>query len=77
MSGLPKELLNELHLGLAKDLLRRVNSGEATSADLSVLRQFLKDNGVDSAASHDPHMAALAAAAQHHDPDDINGRLPH
>jgi len=41
-------LLEELHNETAQVLLDRIKSGEATAADLSVARQFLKDNGIDS-----------------------------
>ncbi len=43
-----KDLLNELHEGVTKELLTRVRSGEATSAELSVAVKFLKDNGASS-----------------------------
>jgi hypothetical protein len=43
-----KEIMDSLHSALAEELLTRVKSGEATASDLSVVRQFLKDNGVDS-----------------------------
>lgn len=43
-----KESLEELHAALARSLTSRINSGEATAADLNVIRQFLKDNGIDS-----------------------------
>jgi hypothetical protein len=42
-----KALLNSLHSELAAEFLRRVKSGEATAADLSAARQFLKDNNID------------------------------
>lgn len=42
------EIMKNLHEALAQELLDRVNSGEATASDLSVVRQFLKDNGIDS-----------------------------
>lgn len=44
-----KTKLEELHDSVAEELLVRVQSGEATSAELSVAVKFLKDNG----ASHD------------------------
>lgn len=44
-----KDKLDELHEAVTHDLLARVRSGEATSAELSVAVKFLKDNG----ASHD------------------------
>ena len=39
------EVLNTLHLCLAKELLGKIQSGEAKAGDLNVARQFLKDNG--------------------------------
>jgi len=46
MADLSK-ILASLHTALAEELLDRVNSGQATAADLGVVRQFLKDNGID------------------------------
>ncbi len=43
-----REIMKTLHEALAQELLDRVNSGTATASDLSVVRQFLKDNGIDS-----------------------------
>ena len=50
-SKAPKELLEAMHGALTEALLRKIRSGEATSADLSVARQFLRDNGVDAVPS--------------------------
>ncbi|MGQ0621490.1 MAG: hypothetical protein ACT4QA_16475 [Panacagrimonas sp.] len=41
-------LLAQIHEGLARDLLSKIKSGEATAADLSVARQFLKDNAIQA-----------------------------
>lgn len=60
MSNTLKKTLSDLHLKLAQDLLNRVESGEATTADLSVARQFLKDNGVDSTVQGNKPMLNLA-----------------
>ena len=43
-----KDVLNELHESVTKELLARVKSGQATSAELSVAVKFLKDNGASS-----------------------------
>lgn len=42
-----EQLLEQLHTALANDLLKKVQSGEASASDLNVARQFLKDNGID------------------------------
>ena len=41
-----KDILDSLHDSVAKELLARVRSGEATSAELSVATKFLKDNSI-------------------------------
>ena len=40
--------LEELHEVVTQELLTRVRSGEATSAELSVAVKFLKDNGAST-----------------------------
>ena len=40
------DILEELSVKLAEDLLGRIESGEATPADLSVARALLKDNNI-------------------------------
>lgn len=54
------KILETLHTSLAEDLLMKIQSGEATAADLSVARQFLKDNGIDSLAFADAPITNLA-----------------
>lgn len=56
----PQELLEALHGALTEDLLSRIRKGEATSADLSVARQLLKDNGVDAIATEGSGIGDLA-----------------
>ena len=41
------DTLEDIHDGLAKELLRRVKDKSATASDLNVARQFLKDNGIE------------------------------
>tara|TARA_R100000808_G_scaffold13906_2_gene33327 strand:- start:19291 stop:19509 length:219 start_codon:yes stop_codon:yes gene_type:complete len=43
-----KKELGALHEAIAKELLSRINSGEASSGELNVARQFLRDNGIDA-----------------------------
>lgn len=63
------QLLEELHSEIAKTLLERIKTGEATAADLSVARQFLKDNGIDSIAFKDSPVSNLAAVLPFSDPE--------
>jgi len=39
-----KAILEQLHDTVAKDLLERIKSGEASASELSVAVKFLKDN---------------------------------
>ena len=63
------QLLEELHNETAKLLLDRIKSGEATAADISVARQFLKDNGIDSVSFKDSPISNLAAVLPFGDPE--------
>lgn len=54
-----KDLLELLHESVAKDLLVRVQSGEATPAELSAAIKFLKDNGVEALPVEDGSLAKL------------------
>ena len=69
------ELLEALHSSLAEDLLAKIQSGEATAADLSVARQFLKDNGIDSVAFADSPIANIASALPFDSPDQALGQV--
>jgi len=40
-----KKLMDTLHDAVTKELLMRVQGGEATASELSVAVKFLKDNG--------------------------------
>lgn len=55
-----KELLHRLHTSMIKNLLEKIESGEATAADLGVARQFLKDNGIDTVAKQGAPILRLA-----------------
>lgn len=56
-----KERLEKLLELTIEDLIDKVQSGEATSADLSVAVKLLKDNCVDvSMSTEDPSVAKLA-----------------
>jgi hypothetical protein len=54
------EINSAIHLALARKLLDRIQSGEVSAADLSVARQYLKDNNVDATREQNPHMIPLA-----------------
>jgi hypothetical protein len=57
------KILDELHESVAKDLLAKVKSGEATASELSVATKFLKDNGaVNEVITTESPMANLLEA---------------
>ena len=59
MSNLEK-ILNDLHEGVARELLSRVQSGQASAAELTAAIKFLKDNGVDAVITPDSPLENLA-----------------
>jgi ABC-type Zn uptake system ZnuABC Zn-binding protein ZnuA len=61
--------LAKLHDALAKDLLERIKSGEATAADMSNAIRFLKDNGIDAHLVQDSPLDNLAKVLPFQDPD--------
>lgn len=68
------ETLEELHKSLIDALVDRVQSGEATAADFNVIRQVLKDNGIDAQPTPDSGLTLLkeslpfpGSAADHED----------
>ena len=73
MKKASNDILEALHGALAKDLTRRIKDGEATAADLSVARQFLKDNNIDSIAKPDNPLGALAGSLPFPDADGVEG----
>lgn len=54
-----KELLAALHAETITQLLGRVQSGEATAADLNVARAMLKDNNITSVPTPGSPLEAL------------------
>jgi|TARA_S200002703_G_scaffold55546_4_gene48153 hypothetical protein len=59
--------LYELQDLLIDEFLMRVKSGEATTADLSTVRQFLKDNNVSAVATDSSPLHELVNALPFHD----------
>jgi hypothetical protein len=59
MSKAPQDTLENLHSQVAQELLQRVISGEASSADMSNAIKFLKDNGIEGLAMQDSPLGNL------------------
>ncbi len=67
-------LMEQLHQEIAEDLLKRVQSGEATSQELSVAVKFLKDNGIEAQATKDSPLANLIDSLPDFDDDPLHSR---
>lgn len=57
-----EEILGSLHDAVATDLLRRVQSGEATPAELNAAIKFLQNNGIEALATDDNPLGKLVSA---------------
>jgi len=67
-----RELMEGLHEDLARELLRKIQLGEASPAELSVARAFLRDNNIDvsSRAGTGAEIHKLAENLPFQDPDE-------
>jgi len=54
------EVLDTLHRLTAKALIAKLESGEATAADISAASKFLKDNGVEAVPTPGSPLRKLA-----------------
>lgn len=60
MTKATEDLLASLHGELAQAMAEKLRNGEATASDLNVIRQFLKDNGINSDGAKDPNLKSLS-----------------
>lgn len=65
-----KDLLGELHSAIASELLMRIQSGEASAAELSTAIRFLKDNNIEAVATENDGLTALMKALPDFDSDE-------
>ena len=63
------DLLEALHHAVATELLTKVQSGEATAAEISAAIKFLKDNGVEALPTGDNQVGRLFEALPFDDTD--------
>lgn len=70
MSKPSTELLETLHVELTKQLLLRVQSGEATAAELGAARQMLKDNGIEAIPASNSPLDDLSKSLPVYDQED-------
>jgi hypothetical protein len=55
-----KQTLEQIHSALAEALLQKIKDGSASSSELNVARQFLKDNSIDCVVDASVPMLNLA-----------------
>ncbi len=84
-----KTTLHDIHDALAKELLKRVKEGEddvidgevvkvsAKPATLNVIRQFLKDNGIEAAITPGSTLGKLAESLPYTDKQDDEEFAPY
>ena len=56
------EVLSELHAGLAHLFMERLREGTVGTAELNILRQFLKDNQINAQPTEGSEFGELAKA---------------
>ena len=54
------DLLGEIQLSLAEEILKRIKAGTATAADLQVARGLLRDNNIQCIPKANPGLMRLA-----------------
>ncbi|WP_257285075.1 hypothetical protein [Endozoicomonas sp. SESOKO1] len=70
------EILANLHTATLKELLERIESGNATATELNVARQMLKDNNVIAIATPDSPLAELEDVLEDFDPEAFGNVVP-
>jgi hypothetical protein len=56
------KILEELHEATAKDLLKRIKSGEASPAEITAALKMLKDNGIEALPTQENPLGELASS---------------
>lgn len=66
-----EDVLGSLHEAVAKTLLEKVQSGEATPAELNAAIRFLKDNSIEAIMSEGSSLDKLYKSLPTFDEDDL------
>lgn len=70
-----EELFDELHSLLTTELLSRIKSGEASTADLRAAIEWLSKNDITGVAIEGSHLASLAGLIPELDFEDVQGHI--
>ena len=71
----PENAFNELHEMVTLELMERVKTGEATTADLRAAIEWLKVNGITGVATETSPLSSLAGVIPELDFSEIQGYL--
>ena len=71
----PEGAFNELHELISCELMERIKTGEATTADLRAAIEWLKVNGITGVAVEDSPLSSLAGVIPELDFSDVQGYL--
>lgn len=71
-----QEILQSMHGEMATAMLKRLRSGDFTAADLNVMRQFLKDNGVEALPKAGTPIMNLATELPFTDENSVDQHYP-
>lgn len=70
-----EEQFNELHRLVTEEYLRRIKSGEATTADLKAMCDWLKNNDISGIALEGSPLDQLASILPKIDPELVRSRM--
>lgn len=72
MSKATEDMLSSLHGAMAEAMADKLAKGDFTASDLSVIRQFLKDNGINADGTSNEKLKKLSDDL----PDDLDNVTP-
>jgi hypothetical protein len=70
-----EDMFNELHNIVTQELLNRIKSGEATTADLKAACDWLSKNSINGVAMEGSPLDQLASILPKIDPDLVRSRM--
>lgn len=70
MTRATEDILGRLHEMVAHSLLAKIESGEATPAEINAAIKFLQNNGIEAKLTDDNALGKLAAALPTFDDDE-------
>jgi hypothetical protein len=69
VNGKLNDVLGQIQISLAEEILKRIKDGSATAADLQVARGLLRDNNIQALPEANPGLMRLADSLPFDDTD--------